>query len=210
MSPEWSYLFPQANIYIYLFTKNSKGWISLQMHMYIYKPYYYTLRYTLRIPLDWYIYIMYIFLVWCSITRISITSLTESFCFVASEISHIYIFLLLLFYFLIIGKIYQKQSSFISNTYFWTCETEFYFENIGFMLAFFGSFFKLLVSDLVNTNICKKKKSIGLNPIFLQNVIWSVMKIKTNNRSLPVRAIVKHNCEIPPHFTCNMCIVPVF
>ena len=45
-------------------------------------------------------------------------------------------------------------------------------------------------SDLGNSNICIKKKMIRLKSTFFQNAILSLIKIKTNIRSLPVKELL--------------------
>ena len=58
------------------------------------------------------------------------------------------------------------------------------------MLAFFGSFFNYLQGLVIwKIRIFSLQKSIGLNRTFLQNTISSLMKMKTNIRSLPVKEL---------------------
>ena len=62
--------------------------------------------------------------------------------------------------------------------------------NIGFVLAFFGSFFDCLQDLLIwQIKIFALQKFIRINPTFLQNAASSLMKIKTNIRLLPVEEL---------------------
>ena len=87
-------------------------------------------------------------------------------------------------------NICHKQSHLISKTYLCTYENEFECGNIEFMLVLFGSFFNCLQGLVIwQIKIFTLQKFIRLNPTFLKNATSSLVKLKTNIRSLPVKKL---------------------